>query len=74
MEDEVVFVKKILQHHWDRLRRKTKTAAAAAAAAESDPPVTESNLQDISNFEFTLEKYLDILLVATVSLEGQRMN
>lgn len=73
MEDEVVFVKKILQHHWDRLRRKTKTAAAAAAA-ESDPPVTESNLQDISNFEFTLEKYLDILLVATVSLEGQRMN
>ena len=73
MEDEVVFVKKILQHHWDRLRRETKTAAAAAAA-ESDPPVTESILQDISNFEFTLEKYLDILLVATVSLEGQRMN
>lgn len=70
MEDEVVFVKKILQHHWDRLRRKTKTAAAA----ESDPPVTESNLHNISNFEFTLEKYLDILLVATVSLEGQRMN
>lgn len=74
MEDEVVFVKKILQHHWDRLRRETKTAAAAAAAAESDPPVTESILQDISNFEFTLEKYLDILLVATVGLEGQRMN